>query len=348
MKDKVTLLMEETGCERREAELALELCGYQVEKAVREIPRLSRNIGVVKGRFYCSSDNLYGLLWVVLNLKSRSLVRARAVLSYNPATCLLPLEMEWFEFEKNLYAARLADGTVQSLSQEVERSLSDFFHSAESGSLYEMVKAASEEENHQRVEIFLGEFLGRLFRGRSLKLSLKCEVLFSGQFQSVGSWGGASTGILRSSLKLEEGSRMVQPLVLRVVVEGDPNGIPAEEVQAGDSVYAEIIDPRDIAQYLAKLFGGRSEQGLAPLYVPVESVEYGTVPAGTAPTAPGSPIHPPGAVPGTVGQGTAPTEIILRVRFSRGVCGEACIPKGIRIRLTRRSEQDPWWKKWFG
>ena len=33
MKDKIELLMEETGCDRGEAELALEMSGYEVEEA---------------------------------------------------------------------------------------------------------------------------------------------------------------------------------------------------------------------------------------------------------------------------------------------------------------------------
>ena len=50
MRDKVALLMDETGCDRAEAELALELCGYDLENAVAAVPRLFQNILVLKGR----------------------------------------------------------------------------------------------------------------------------------------------------------------------------------------------------------------------------------------------------------------------------------------------------------
>ena len=52
MQDKIALLMEETGCDRGEAELALELCGFELEAAVKAIPRLLKNILVLKGRFF--------------------------------------------------------------------------------------------------------------------------------------------------------------------------------------------------------------------------------------------------------------------------------------------------------
>ena len=61
MKDKVTLLIEETGCDRSEAELALELCGYDLETAVQAVPRLFQNISVFKGRLHVRSESLYGL-----------------------------------------------------------------------------------------------------------------------------------------------------------------------------------------------------------------------------------------------------------------------------------------------
>jgi len=68
IQDKIALLMEETGCERGEAELALEMCGYQVEEAVKAIGRLLRNIVVLKAKFLHSEQSQYGLFLVVLNL----------------------------------------------------------------------------------------------------------------------------------------------------------------------------------------------------------------------------------------------------------------------------------------
>ena len=42
VQDKIHLLMEETGCDPGEAELALASAGYDLEKAVRTIARLLR------------------------------------------------------------------------------------------------------------------------------------------------------------------------------------------------------------------------------------------------------------------------------------------------------------------
>ena len=114
--DNIALLMAETGCDQAEAELALEMCGYEVELAVKAIPRLLKNIVVLKGKFIAPELNQFGLLLVILNIKTRKLVRSRAVLSYNPAVYAVSLDRDWFEFEKHLYGCRLWEGSLQTES----------------------------------------------------------------------------------------------------------------------------------------------------------------------------------------------------------------------------------------
>src|SRR5687768_6010354 len=119
MQDKIALLMEETGCDRGEAELALEMCGFELEEAVRALPRLLKNIAVVKARFVHPERDRFGLLLAVLNTKSCAVLRARAVVSFNPAVYAASLEKDWFEFEKYLYGCRLWEGSLQAESFEI-------------------------------------------------------------------------------------------------------------------------------------------------------------------------------------------------------------------------------------
>ena len=89
-------------------------------------------------------------------------------------------------------------------------------------------------------------------------------------------------------------------LVLKVTLESDPSGMPAAELRAGDVVAATISDKRDIAKYLAKFFGGHSDHGPVPIPAPVEAIEAAPTPASGEPQA-----------------------LLVRVRFSAGVCGDA-------------------------
>ncbi len=102
--------------------------------------------------------------------------------------------------------------------------------------------------------------------------------------------------------------------------------MPASELRAGDLVAARIADNRDIAKYLAKLFGGHSQQGPVPIPAPVEAIESAAQP----------------------GQ---PQTFLVRVRFSAGVCGDAEVPAQARLKAMRKApgypEKVSWWQRFF-
>ncbi|HVE14278.1 MAG TPA: hypothetical protein VNI01_12840, partial [Elusimicrobiota bacterium] len=103
------------------------------------------------------------------------------------------------------------------------------------------------------------------------------------------------------------------------------------ELRAGDMVQATINDSRDIAHYLARLFGARTEDGRnQSLSVPVEALERGHG-------------RPRGGL-GRAGEG----EVSVRVRFAAGVCGDVAVPADIRLKVVRKSARTSWWKKIFG
>lgn len=309
--------MEETGCEQGEAELALEMCGFDVEKAVRAIPRLFHNIAVLKGKFRVEADTLYVLFLVILNLKNRSLLRARSVASFNPVVFDISFTEGWFEFEKHLYACRLRSGSVQPLSIEIEDFLGRFFASRESLPFY---SANAQEGIRGRELQSIHEPLSRRFHPHEVGLVMHKDVLDLGQFQEI---GGGSGG-------LEPAGRLGRPqpvrrrrpeknttLVLRISLDGSSDGIAAGDLAGGDMVHAQITDGRDIAQYLAKLFGAEPRAPKS-LLVPVENIEHRA------------------------------DEVCIRVRFSVGVCGEIILPKNVRLKAARKNAPSPWWKKLWG
>jgi len=313
MKDKIALLMEETGCDRGEAELALEMCGYEVEAAVRQIPRLLNDICALKGKFVRPDANQHGLFLVVLNLKTRKVLRARAVMSYDPAVCSVELDEEWFAFEKHLYGCRLWDGSLPAESLEVEQRLAAHFRAAEPA-VFDRLRAAGADE----VVTELAAPLRAHFRDQSLSLRAKKDILDLGQFQSLRKVPApaAKRGRPESGAPPEE-----DLLVLKITLEEDPEGVPAAELRAGDTVFARIVDGRDIAQYLARLFGGLTASGPVPIEVPVEAVESNAEGA------------------------------LARVRFAVGVAGDAVVAGDRRLKAahgagTGRADGS-WWKRFF-
>ncbi len=313
MKDKIELLMEETGCDRGEAELALEMCGFEVEEAVRQIPRLLNDICALKGKFVRPSVNQHGLFLVVLNLKSRKVLRARAVMSYDPAVCAVELDEDWFAFEKHLYGCRLWDGSLPAESLEVEQRLAAHFRAVEPA-VFDALRAADSED----AAAGLVAPLRAHFRDPGLSLRLKKDILDLGQFQSLRKVPApaARRGKPVSGAPPEE-----DLLILKIALEEDPEGTPASELHAGDMVFARIVDGRDIAQYLARLFGGLTASGPVPIEAPVEAVESDA-------------------------KGT-----LARVRFAVGVAGDATVPAERKLKAARGGapgrDDGSWWKRFF-
>jgi hypothetical protein len=322
--DKIALLMEETGCDQGEAELALEMCGYVVEEAVKAIPRLHKNIVVFKGKIVQPEQNLFGLLLVILNVKSRAVLRTRAVLSYNPAVCAVSLEKDWFEFEKYLYGCRLWEGSLPTESLEIEQAVAGHLRSAANAGLFDAQPSGAD-----KVQAELAGVLKQMLRSGRLELRLKKDVLDLGQYQAPSGSVERQPSRDGAPWRAGGGPQPDELLVLKVTLESDPAGMPAAELHAGDLVAATIADNRDIAKYLAKFFGGHSDQGPVPIPAPVEAIEAASAPVAGEPQA-----------------------LLVRVRFSAGVCGDAEVASQARLRAVRKApgmpEKVSWWHRFLG
>lgn len=311
MQDKIALLMEETGCDQGEAELALEMCGYQVEEAVKTIARLLRNIVVIKGKFMHAESSQFGLFLIILNIKALDLLRCRAVLSFNPEVYSVGLEKGWFDFEKFLYGCRLWEGSVPAESLEIERRLTAHFRESPPAALEHLGR-----QETAAVESDIVRLLTRHFGGGAVKLALRKDILALGEFQSL---NGSVKGSRRN---VKRGIRPEDQLVLKLELVGDAAGMAASEMRVGDMVSSKIVDARDIAQYLSRVFGGHSDQGPVPILAPIEAIE-------------------------SAGE----DEMLARVRFSTGVCGDAKVPRAGRFKVVRvavrNQESHSWWRRFF-
>src|SRR5439155_21673801 len=130
--------------------------------------------------------------------------------------------------------------------------------------------------------------LSRRLGGGAVKLLLRKDILALGEFQSL---NGRVAGGRRNARR---GSRPEDQLVLKLELQPEAAGMAASEMRVGDMVLTKIVDARDIAQYLARVFGGHSDKGPVPILAPIEALES-----------------------------AGPDEMLARVRFSTGVCGDA-------------------------
>ena len=274
--------------------MALELCGFDVGKAAHAIRRLFHEVVVLRGRVHVGGESLFVLFQAILGLAPRSLLRARAVVSYNPAVFSVRMDQDWFEFEKHLFASRLRVGALAPESQDLERLLHTFFASRYAAPCY--VKS----QNATKCSKVLEEVLSDRFQPHPVRLELHKDVIDMGQFQEIAppaADAAVPVGAARSP-------QAPAALVLRVALEGKPDGAFVRDLRPGDHVFAQITDTRDIARYLSRVFGAQAA-GAAILKVPIESVET-----------------------------SSDSEFRLRVRFSTGAYGELVLPGNVRLRAV--------------
>lgn len=305
--DKVHLLMEETGCDQGQAELAMSSAGYDVEKAIRTIGTLLRHITAVRAKFSWPEKNLYGLMILVADTKRKALLRRRVVVSYNPALFETALDRDWYDFERQVYAFRLSEGTLQQVTQDLEGAVLDNLEGEQAARFFENLTASDPAALREQV----AGVIGKMFPGAALDVALSREELNRNQFQRVkvreDDMGAsakhdgvpASSDILRVAISLEE----------------DAAGFPARDVQVGDSVQVLLTDERDIAQYLSKLLGGRRGDAVTPLAAPVEEVARKR------------------------------NKMQFHVRLSAGILGLAEVPEDRRVKIQRAAPA-PWWRRW--
>ena len=304
MLDKIALLVDETGCDPSEAELALAMCGFEVSKAVRLLEQMLHNILVLSAKFADFSRTFYGLFLAAFDVKASSLKRLRLVASFNPAAYTADLESDWFDFEKQIYGLRLREGSLIDESLSLEQALAARLRNIPPGTIKQWVNQSDE-----KISSVLEEDLKAAARSSHIQLKVKKLLINLGHYRSLKI--PASRAQVPSPQDPESGdenaARPSDPLVLGVSLLEDPAGVSSKNLRSADTVWASITDSRDIAQYVARLLGNVRNQGTSPLEVPVEAVE------------------------------AVPEGVLIRVRFSSGICGDVLMHPDTRLAARRPS-----------
>lgn len=314
--DKIQLLMEEASCDRAEAELAMSLVGFDLEKAIRTIGTLLRHIVVVKGKFVETTQSLHGLLILIADTRREHFIRARAVVSCNPALYETVLEQHWFEFERCIYAARLGEGALQHVSQDLERSYVDRLE-ARRADFFSALKSSDERD----LSGVLNDGLFGSFH-HGVQSHFIPEVIDWNQFRRFPLKGDdralAEAPPPEGDIAKESRPHSAnETLRIHLALVADEGGTPLSEVREGDQLSVLLSDSRDIAHYLAKLLGALNENGPHPFEAPVETIQKER------------------------------GRVRLYVRLSAGILGVAEAPEGFLVRRTPR-ETNRWWQRLWG
>jgi hypothetical protein len=251
-KDNVLLLMEETGCEQGDAELALILSDNDLEKAITKIGILLKFITAFKVKFILPKDNIYGLMHIAVNMKNAEILRFSMLASHNPAVYENSASMDWFSFEKAIFSFRLDAGAMENYTQSIEEKLKE--HISKELKLCPLISSGE-----------ISKIIKLFFAPVTLSAEIISEELTLTEFkklpdydkkQNETSFTGYDLGFVELDVEILE----------------DSNGKPAGKLSEGDTVLSMITDERDIAHYLAHLIGGRKDGSMIPLPAMVKKI----------------------------------------------------------------------------
>lgn len=253
--------MKETGCDLDQAISALKIANGDFEKAIAIINTLLKYIVALKGKFMIEEQNIYGLFITIANIKLEIFLRHTVVVGYTPLIYQSNLQLDWRNFERNLYALRLSEGVDKELTRRLQNNLEDGIKTREDDLFY----GCLENRDLKTTEDLLKNIIRNSFNPpeilssaenrtalRPVKLSLQLEELSVAQFTEI-----TEPDLAQGSQKLP--SRIGDAIILKISLQPDEiNGISVNALKEGVEVAVRITDQRDIAQYLSRLLSSET------------------------------------------------------------------------------------------
>jgi hypothetical protein len=244
----INLLMEETGCEKSEAEFALSLADNNIEKAIVKLGIIQKHITVFKIKLLFAIENFYGLLHIAVNTKTLEILRFSVVFSLNPQIYEISAETEWFSFEIAIFSARLETGAMEKYTQKLEEPLKKY--------VQRTIKETGKMPNQEIIRAF--------FNPLNIKIEIIKEQVNIRDFKKLPNFDIAAP---KTYPKKQDAF-----LHLEVKILEDNAGKPVENIHKGDSLMTLITDERDIAYYLANLIGGQKDGQMIPISAVVTDI----------------------------------------------------------------------------
>jgi len=274
-KDLIGKLIDETGCDEVLAAMLLKFTGNDIEGAKRIIEAVPKDIFAIKAKFITQITGYYGSVFFCYDEKERKIKRIMIVIGDDKEIGKFDLSQDWREFEQKLYQyAREKKVDAAKIEQLKKLINSNEFIERLSG-----IIKVNKPVNKETLNNMLLDELYNIFADTNI--ALKFEIDMTDAFALNKSLSNINFN-LEDSEKLdseksneESAKRRNQSLiVLRVDPVLSPiRGIPMKELEFGDEIQVRITDERDIADYLAKLLGGKVDSIRIPIYAKIVEIK---------------------------------------------------------------------------
>ncbi|MDR3112448.1 MAG: hypothetical protein LBU55_04730 [Elusimicrobiota bacterium] len=251
----VSLLMEESSCDKETAELALAISDNNFEKALETISVLLKIIRIFKIKVLFKNKNIYGLIYIAINAKLSKILRFTATISQNPQIYEVSLNTDWFSFEKTIFSTRLSSGAIEEQTSKIEKDLAGYIKQA-----VEEMTTVSKDDIVQLLQLF--------FSPIEIAVEIDEETLSLAQFKKLSDYYDSNQNP-SSSAEHNIGFLKLESLLIE-----DSNGTKIKKLKEGDMIFALITDTREIAQYTAYLLGAIENKAVIPSPVKISRISH--------------------------------------------------------------------------
>ena len=214
------------------------------------------------------------MLLLICNIRRRKILRYAAVAGCNPVIYETDVQEEWFLFEKNIYSQRLKDGSLREITQTIEQHLMRKITEEGKTVFYNHCESGDTDQISQLIKDQLKEII-KYDTGSDFDIHLEFDYqkLNLRQFRYLTDKDKVMDEF-KFHLDAKDTSYTLIDLDMELVT-GEERGpqIKVEDIEAGDMVYTEITDHRDIGIYLSHLLGARRDDGTIPFLASVEDVK---------------------------------------------------------------------------
>ncbi len=289
-------LISKTGVDKELAELLLDFTNNDVDGAVKIIGAMPKDYSVLKMRFICQKTHYYGVAFLLINLKNKTIEETQVLLDRDKRASAIDNLLTFDIFYNDILKYK---SDKQSESDIEKRILDDFKTEEFKENLLGCYNAKNNKFDLNQVKSVMDDLFFRTLTETDIVIKIqeeKIDVFKYKKFRGMPLFTKKIEDIKKAEEEkapeekkgreyLKDKTEEKQETTVKVhnislvLLKVEPivspvKGIAVSELQIGDPVKVKIIDDRDIGSYLNNLLGGITETGdIKEVIANVKSIE---------------------------------------------------------------------------
>jgi len=277
----VKQLTQDTGCDEELASLLLKFTSGDQEGAKRILKSVPKDIYILKVKFITAVSGYYGTLFICYDEKEGIIKRYIAIVTDDQEIGKIDIAKGWREFEEELYYF-LRNKVIDA--DRVEQ-LDKLVNSKEFVTKIANIFQAGKTVKNDKIHNFINGELFNVFTDTNIAVKFDVELtdafeLNKGQVSGVEEAEEVAeiedVGMNEAQREKNRAGLVKDQSLIVLKVEPVLSPVKGTEIKSlefGDEVQVRITDERDIAEYLAELLGGKSQDVRVPVSTKIVEIQ---------------------------------------------------------------------------